>query len=152
MDRRIAPSRSLSKTGFTWLIGVIIVLNFAMAVFFVAVLRAFPVPVFLGADVLGVWLAFQISYRQARQAEVIQVSADEVSVAHELGAARRTVWRSPTAFTRVKVEAPGAHDAKVKLTLSGRSLTLGHALSPAEREDLAAALEQAIREARAERW
>ena len=152
LDRRITPTRSLSKRGFTWLIGLVIVANGAMAVFFVAVLRAFPVPIFLGVDVLGVWLAFQVSYRRARQTERIHVTADEVRITHELGPRQRTIWTSPTAFTRVSVAAPGEHDAQVQLHVSGRSLTLAHDLGPTEREELATALEKAIREARAERW
>ena len=152
MNARIAPTRSLSKRGFAWLIGVLIAFNLVMATFFGVVLRAFPVPVFLGLDVLGVWLAFRASYRGAGQAERVLVSADEVRVLHEIGRHARTVWISPTAFTRVDVEAPGEHETCVRLRLSGRSLTIGHALSPGERTDLAAALKTAIRDARAERW
>ncbi len=152
MDARLAPTRSLSKRGFAWLFGLLIAVNLAMAAFVIA-LRAFPVPFFLGLDVLGVWLAFRASYRGASgQAERVQVSADEVRVSHEIGRHSRTVWRSPTAFTRVAVEAPGESETRVRLQLSGRSLTLAHALSPVERTDFARALEAAIRAARAERY
>jgi len=152
MDARLAPTRSLSRRGFGWLLGLLIGFNLIIAVFMVLVLRAFPVPVFLGLDVVGVWLAFRASYRGAGQAERVRVTAREVRVLYELGARARTVWVSPTAFTRVEVEAPDAHEARVRLVLSGRSLTIGHALSPGERTDFAAALGRAIAQARAERW
>ena len=152
LDARLAPTRSLSKRGFAWLFGLLLLVNLGMAAFVIAV-GAFPVPVFLGLDVLGVWIAFRASYgRAAGQAEHVQVSADEVRVTHEIGRHRRTVWSSPTAFTRVDIEAPGEHEARVRLKLSGRSLTIGHALSPIERTDLARDLEEAIRAARAERY
>ncbi|MDR3509133.1 MAG: DUF2244 domain-containing protein [Caulobacteraceae bacterium] len=152
MDARIAPTRSLSKKGFVRLLAVIIAFNVAVGAFVVSI-GAFPVPVFLGLDVLGVWLAFRASYRGAAgQAERVQVCADHVRVLHEIGRHSRTVWTSPTAFTRVAVEAPGEHETRVQLRLSGRSLTVGHALSPMERADFAAALDQAIRSARAERY
>ena len=152
MDARLAPTRSLSKRGFAWLFGLLILVNLAMAAFLVAI-HAFPVPFFLCLDILGIWLAFRASYRGARgQAERVQVSADEVRVTHEVGRHIRTVWSSPTAFTRVAVEAAGEPETRVKLQLSGRSLTLAHALSPVERTDFAAALETAIRAARAERY
>lgn len=151
MDRRLTPNRSLSRQGFYWLIGVIVAMNLAIATFLIA-LRAFPVPIFLGLDIVGVLVAFRASYRSAGQAERVQVSADEVRVSHETPRSARTVWRSPTAFTRVTVEAPGEHEARVRLSLSGRSLVVAHALSPAAREGFAAELQTAIRQARAERW
>ena len=152
MDARLAPTRSLSKRGFAWLFGLVIAANLAMGVFVIA-LHAFPVPIFLGIDVLGVWLAFRASYRGAAgQAERVQVSADEVRVTHEIGRYARTVWTSPTAFTRVEVGSPGEHETSVSLWLSGRSLVLARALSPIERADFARALEKAIKAARAERY
>ena len=150
MDAVITPHRSLSRKGFAVLLGVVVAFNLAVGTLTV-VLKAFPVPIFLGADVLAVIVAFRASYRGAGQAERVQVTADEVSVAHEWSRGRRTVWRSPTAFTRVLVEAPTVHDTRVRLAMSGRALTIGHALSPGERSGLAEALERAITAARAER-
>jgi uncharacterized membrane protein len=103
-------------------------------------------------DVLGVLIAFRASYVSGRLAERVQVSAEEVRVAYEAVGRSRTVWRSPTAFTAVAVEFAGQHDARVRLRQSGRRLTVGRALSPKERGDFAAALERAIKKARAERY
>jgi uncharacterized membrane protein len=150
MDAVITPNRSLPRVGFYWLIGTLIVFNLICAAFFLAI-GALPVPVFLGLDVAGVIIAFRASYASGRLAERVQVSAEEVRVAYEAPGGSRTVWRSPTAFTRVAVEFAGEHDARVRLWLSARRLTVGRALSPKERGDFAAALEQAIRSARAER-
>ena len=150
MDAVITPHRSLSRQGFAVLLGVIVAFNLAVGTLMI-VLKAFPVPAFLGADVVAVIIAFRASYRGAGQAERVQVTADEVSVAHEWSRGRRTIWRSPTAFTRVVVEAPTDHDTRVRVAISGRALTIGHALSPGERAGLAQALERAIQAARAER-
>ena len=81
----------------------------------------------------------------------MRVSAQEVRVSHEIGRSARTVWTSPTAFTRVTVDARGEPEARVRLHLSQRALTIGRALSPPERVSFADALEDAIRKARAER-
>ena len=151
MDALLAPRRSLSKAGFYWLIGFLIVVNLAMAVFLL-VIGALPVPAFLLIDVVGVFIAFRVSYGRAGQAERVQVSADEVRVSHEAGRRARTVWSSPTAFTRVTIDAPGEPEARVRLHMSARALTVARALSPAERTDFADALEKAIRQARAERY
>ena len=150
MDARLVPHRSLSKRGFYWVIGAVIVFNILVGTLFVS-MGALPVPIFLGLDVLGVFLAFRASYRGARQAERVQVDADQVRVFYEIGRHARAVWTSPTAFTRVAVEDAGQHEARVRLSLSGRSLTVAAQLGPRERSDFAAALEEAIRQARAER-
>jgi uncharacterized membrane protein len=150
MDAVITPNRSLSRKGFVWLIGGLVAVNLAIATLMLA-LGALPVPIFLGLDVVGVLIAFRASYRGAGQSERVQVSAEEVRVLHQIGRSARTVWASPTAFTRVSVEAPGEPEVRVRLHLSQRALTLARALSPPERIKFADALEAAIRQARAER-
>ncbi len=151
MDAVLAPNRSLSKAGFYWLIGFLIAANLAIAAFLLAI-GAVPVPAFLLIDVVGVFIAFRVSYSRAGQSERVQVTADEVRVSHEFGARSRTVWRSPTAFTRVSVDQPGEHEARVRLHLSAQALTVARTLSPAERTQFGEALETAIRQARAERY
>jgi uncharacterized membrane protein len=151
MDAVITPNRSLPRAGFYWLIGILVASNLIMAAFFVA-MGALPVPVFLGLDVLGVFIAFRVSYARGRLAERVRVSAEEVQVAYETQGRSRTVWRSPTAFTAVAVERAGQHEARVRLRLSGQRLTVARALSPKERGEFADALERAIQKARAERY
>jgi len=151
MDAEIKPHRSLSKLGFYWVIGFVGLFNLITGCFFVLVLKAFPIPIFLGLDVLGVFLAFRLNYSGAGQIERVQISASEVKVLHQYGGRARTVWTSPTAFTKVALDGAGEHHARVRLHLSGRAVIIGAALSPPERDDLAAALEAAIKKARLER-
>ena len=150
MDAVITPNRSLSPRGFLILIGGLIALNVVMAAFFFTI-GATPVPFFLGLDLLAVFIAFQVSFRRARTAERVQVSAESVEVRHETPEGGRTVWRSPTAFTGVALEDAG-HASRVRLSVSDRRLTVGAALSPKERRDFGEALEAAVKQARAERW
>lgn len=149
MDAIITPNRSLSKRGFHVLIGGLLFINACWAAFFLF-LGAPPIPIFLGIDVLAVFVAFKVSYAAGRRLERVQVSADQVTVTHEWGRRSRMVWTSPTAFTRVDFHNDNG-DASVLLRLSDRALSLGDMLSPAERSDFAAALERAIRRARTER-
>jgi uncharacterized membrane protein len=150
MDAVITAHRSLPRRGFYWLIGVLLAFNVAIGALMIA-LGAFPVPIFLGLDVLGVWLAFRASYRSAGQSERVQVSAEEVRVLHQAGRYARTIWTSPTAFTAVGLDPADSPRARVRLRMSERRLTVGAALSPGEQAAFAGALEQAIRRARAER-
>jgi uncharacterized membrane protein len=151
LDAVLMPTRSLSRTGLYVVLGTLGLFNLLVAVLFF-VMGAKPVPIFLGLDFLAVLLAFHLSYRQARRRERVQVSADEVRVVHEVGAQKRTVWRSPTAFTRVEVEAKGQPEVRVTLALSRRRLVVAGQVSPQERADFADALEAAIRSARSERY
>jgi uncharacterized membrane protein len=151
LDAVLTPTRSLPRSGLFVLLGVLGLFNLLVAILFL-VMGAWPAPIFLGVDFLAVLLAFHLSYRQARRRERVQVSADEVRVVHEVGAQKRTVWRSPTAFTRVEVEAKGQPEVRVTLALSRRRLVVAGQVSPQERTVFADALQAAIRSARAERY
>ena len=151
LDAVLTPHRSLPKAGLFWLLGILAAFNIAVGTMFV-IMGARPVPVFLGLDFLAVLLAFHVSYRQARRRERVQVSADEITVLHEVGSQQRTVWRSPTAFTRVAIEARHEPEAKITLMLSRRRLVVAGQISPQERTAFADALEAAIKSARAERY
>jgi uncharacterized membrane protein len=150
LDTVISPQRSLPRRGLYVLLAVLIAVNLVMGTVFL-LMGAAPVPIFLGLDVIGVILAFHVSNSAPRTHERVQVSAEQVRVLHETGPVIRTVWSSPTAFTRVRLEDDGRYGAQVRLLLSGRRLAIGHALGPQERAGLAAAIDDAIRSARAER-
>jgi uncharacterized membrane protein len=150
LDAVIRPTRSLPRQGLLILLGLLIGINLVVGTGFV-LMGAAPVPIFLGLDVLGVSIAFWASNRQARSAERVQVSADHVTVLHEGRSGARTIWSSPTAFTRVRLEETGRYGAQVRLMLSAKRLTIGLALGPRERAGLAESIDNAIRAARAER-
>jgi uncharacterized membrane protein len=150
MDAVIKPNRSMSRQGLYVVMGVMIAFNLMVAVFLL-VLGAPPVLPFLGLDVLAVGLALRASFRAAERSERVRVTAEAVTVSREDEKGARVVWTSPTAFTRVGVEQPGEHEARVRLMMSRRRLTLVRALSPPERVEFAKALERAILDARAER-
>ncbi len=103
MDAVIKPNRSLPRQGFYVLIGIVTAINCAAAAVFLN-LGAHLVPVFLGADVLALAVAFLASYRSGEQVERVQVSAHDVRITRETSKACALVWESPTAFTRVTVE------------------------------------------------
>ena len=151
LDEVIARKPSLGKRGFFVLIAVLVCVNLGVGVMFV-MMGAPPIPVFLGLDVLAVWLAFRASYRQSLRRERVQVSADEVRVIREEGDRAETVWASPTAFTRVALEPRGRYAPEVAIRLSRKAVTVGRSLGPKQRSELAQAIETAIRSARSERY
>ena len=151
LDEVIVPHRSMPKRGFAIFIGLLIALNLAQGTMFV-ILGAPPIPVFLGLDVLAVVIAFRVSYAQANRRERVQVTADHVKVTQELGERSSLVWRSPTAFTRVLLDEPHEDEARVRLALSDRRMTIGGALGMEARRKLARKVDDAIRAAKKERY
>jgi uncharacterized membrane protein len=147
MDAVITPHRSLSRRGFIVLISVLTAINTATAAVFLA-MRAAPVPLFLGLDLIAVVVAFVASRRAALKRERIQVTTAEVRVVLESPKGEHTIWQSPTAFTRVALVGPDEDDADLQLRLSDRALGVARALTRSERRDFAVALERAIRRAR----
>jgi uncharacterized membrane protein len=147
MDAVITPHRSLSRKGFIILISVLTAINTATAIVFLA-MRAAPVPLFLGLDLIAIVVAFIASRRAALRRERIQVTAAEVRVVLETPKGEHTVWQSPTAFTRVALVGPDEDDADLQLRLSDRAVGVARALTRSERRDFAVALERAIRRAR----
>ena len=150
MDAVIRPNRSLSPRGFRILLTVVAVACTACAVVFVHVGAVFA-PIFAAVPLVAVIIAFRASFAAGRRVERVQVTAREIRVTHEAPGWSRLVWRSPTAFTRVAVLKDDERTVGVTLALSGREVPVAEALSPRERGEFALALQQAIREARAER-
>ena len=150
LDEVIRPNRSLTKTGLFVVLGVLAAFNLLIGGLML-ILHAYPVPIFLGFDMLGVTIAFRIYNRRALWGERVRVDADRVTVSHEGGALVKQVWSSPTAFTRVTLETEGLRSPEVTLHLSGRSTPVALNLGEAERERFAETLRRAISDARGER-
>jgi uncharacterized membrane protein len=135
-----------------WIImGVMIALNAVIALIFV-LMGAPPIPVFMGLDVLLLYLALNANYRAAQRGERVRVSAEQVEVVQEGVKNPQTLWASPTAFTRVEIDDMGEAEWRVRLMLSGKVLTLARGLSPEERQAFGLRLQDAVKAARAERW
>ena len=147
LDQRMSPRRSLSPRGLLILLSVLLLWN-ALICGFLLLIGAWPVPFFLGLDLVGVLIAFTVSNRRARSGERVRVSAEAVTVERGEG---QVVWTAPPAWTRVLRPPPGSR-APLRLTASGRSVAVGAALGVAERRRFAQALEHAVAAARQARW
>jgi uncharacterized membrane protein len=150
LDTELRPHRSLSKRGLFWVLGALLVFNLLIALFLFAI-GAYPVPLFLGLDFVGVLIAFHVSNRRAGGGERVQVTHDEVRVIGLKQGRAMTLWSSPTAFTRVEIDKADGLVARVRVRLRDRSHALADALGPAERAQFAMRLQTAMRSALAER-
>jgi uncharacterized membrane protein len=151
LDAEIRPFRSLSRAGFVLTMSLIGVVSFVAGVFYIAI-GAWPVMGFFGLDVLLIWLAFRLSYRQAQLVERVRVTADTVELERRRPSGASRTWRLPTYWARVRIDDPVEHASKLELRANGESLVVGAFLAPKERARFAETLRKAIAEAKDERF
>ncbi len=142
-DAVLSPNRSLPNQGFIAVMAFLIAVNTTMGTVFFLI-GAWPVVGFCGADVVLVWLAFKLSYRQGRLRERVHLTPNQMLVSRVLPSGHETRWRLSPHWTRVMIDRPVRHDSQVRLMSKGRTLILGSFLSPGERGEFAAALASAL--------
>jgi uncharacterized membrane protein len=99
---------------------------------------------FCGLDILLVWLAFRLSYRQGRLKERVRLTPGEMLVSRTLPSGHEARWRLDPSRTRVAIDRPVGHESQVRVMSKGRILILGSFLSPEERGEFAQALRAAL--------
>ena len=142
----LAPNRSLPNPAFIALMIAIGAISFTAGVIFIT-MGAWPVTGFFGLDLVLVWLAFKISYRDGRLREWIRIDARDIELVRRLPAGHVRRYRMPTGWTRLHHAAPGKHDSQIALVSSGKALVVGAFLSPHERDELAAAIKAGLEKA-----
>src|SRR4029078_9097194 len=71
----LTPHRSLSPTGFMILMGAVCLVSFGTGLLFY-LLGAWPVIGFMGLDVLLIYVAFRLNYREGRLYELVDLKED----------------------------------------------------------------------------
>jgi uncharacterized membrane protein len=145
MDATLTPNRSLSRQAFFLVIGAFAFANAIMATFFL-LHGAYPVSGFMGLDVLGLLWAFHVSYRSGRAVERVRVSPAAIEVSREAPDVEAAHWTASPMWARVQ-----DHPRAVRIAAGATSLMVGSFLSPAERDEFAAALSAALARARVQR-
>jgi uncharacterized membrane protein len=142
-ERVLLPHRSLPPRGFCVLMLVLGCVSVAVGIGFVAA-GAWPVVGFFGLDVGLLSLAFRLSYRGARQREILRLAGDAFTVERVGVRGERRVWRFQPFWLRVILEERSDHSNRLYLASHGRSLAIGDFLAPAVRREVAAALREAL--------
>lgn len=143
-DAVITPHRSLDRRGFTVLMLLIGGISFVAGIVFM-IAGAWPVLVFLGLDVLLVYLAFRFNYRAARARERVRLTRQELTI-RRLDHRGRGIEIGIQPYW-LKVEVVGDdRPEEIRLRSHGEVHTVGAQLSPPERaafaKELCAALDR----------
>ncbi len=141
----LQPHRSLPPRGFTVLMLAVAGVSFAVSLGFV-LHGAWPVTPFFGLDVALVYLAFRLSYRQARQREELRLGDDSLTVDRISIYGERRRWQFQPFWLRVRFEEQDEHTNRLVLSSHGRSLVVGSFLGPEERRGVARGLMEALRD------
>ncbi len=142
-DAILSPNRSLSNKGFRVVMVVVIGGNIFTALY-ATMLGAWPVFFFAGLDIVLVWLAFKLSYRQGLLHERIMLSPEKLSVSRVLPSGHETRWSLQPYWSSILLERPERHESQLCLVSHGRRLIIGSFLAPHERMELAEALAAAL--------
>jgi uncharacterized membrane protein len=144
----LTPHRSLGRTGFIVLMGLIGGISFvAGLVFFIA--GAWPVMGFFGLDVLLIYIAFKVSYRTAAAYEQVIMTPSTLTVRKVSHRGRVAEWTLNPVWVRLQREANEEFGIeRLFLVSHGRRLPVATFLGPAEKASFADALSAALGEAR----
>ncbi|TNE65144.1 MAG: DUF2244 domain-containing protein [Alphaproteobacteria bacterium] len=138
------PHRSLSRRHYNRMIAGLLLLCLIAAFRFFAV-GAWPVVIFVTIDILALWLAFHLSYRQARLHENIRLSAKDLIVTRVQPNGSAESWRFDPYWVQVKLVATeGGDDNMLVFSSHGERLQVGAFLTAAERRSLAEKLWRAM--------
>ncbi|MBB3773258.1 putative membrane protein [Angulomicrobium tetraedrale] len=141
---RLTPYRSLDPRGFLIVMIVVVAISFVCGTAFL-LMGAWPVFGLFGLDVLAIWWAFRINFRQARAMEEITVTPSLITVRQvEADGAAREARMNPL-WTRLDKELLEDFGVQ-KLTLFSRGVpvVVGAFLHAAQREELALELSLAL--------
>lgn len=153
LDLELRPHRSLPPAGFALLMAVLGGVGFVTGVLFLAI-GAWPVFGFLGLDVLGLYLAFRISYARARTtADRVRLSADALTLDRVRPRQPVRRWSFQPYWLRVVLDEGTANGRpRLVLTSHGRRVEIGAFLGPDERARVAGVLGEALRRYREPGW
>jgi uncharacterized membrane protein len=142
-ERVLLPHRSLPPRGFHLLMLLLGLVSLAVGIGFVAV-GAWPICGFFGLDVAALYLAFRLSYRSARQREILRLGGDDFTVERISIYGERRVWRFQPFWLRVVLEERADESNRLLVASHGRSLVIGDFLGPPVRRELAQSLRVAL--------
>jgi len=143
----LEPHRSLPPRGFLLLMMAIAGISFVTGLAFF-MLGAWPVAGFFGLDVLAIYLAFKLNYRDARAYETIKIEQGDLVLTAVDASGRRREHVFAAAWVRVLLDELHDGTNRLKLALHGSEVGFGSFLTDDERRQLAHELKGALIAAR----
>src|ERR1700682_3430637 len=136
----LTPHRSLNRTGFLVLMGLVSVVSFAAGTAF-WLMGAWPVFGFFGLNVLVIYWAFRINFRRALATEEIVVTPSELRVRRASHRGHVVEWVLNPLWVQLDQKSHAEFGIeKLYLVSRGRRVSIGSFLGADEKGSFAKAL------------
>lgn len=143
-DAVLRPNRSLGHREFRVMMILVSIVSLAVGGAFLWA-GAWPILGFFGLDVLLLYWAFRVSYRSGQAYETLQLTSDALVVRRvRPDGSPGGEWVFQPGWLKIRIDRPPTDRSQLVLSSHGRSLTVGTFLTPAERVEVADALEAAL--------
>src|SRR5258708_33309029 len=144
----LTPHKSLNRTGFLVLMGLVSVVSFAAGLGFL-LMGAWPVLGFFSLDVLAIYWAFRVNFRRAQATEEITITPSELRVRRVSHRGHVVEWVLNPLWVQLdrKTHAEFGIE-KLYLVSRGRRVSIANFLGADEKASFAKALTAALQAAR----
>jgi uncharacterized membrane protein len=144
----LTPHRSLNRTGFLVLMGFLSTVSFAAGLAFL-LMGAWPVFGFFGLDVLAIYWAFRVNFRDAKATEEIRVTPSELRIRRVSHRGDVVEWVLNPLWVQLDQKTHAEFGIeKLYLVSKGRSISIARFLGAEEKDSFAKALTAALQAAR----
>src|SRR5216684_4934011 len=144
----LTPHRSLNRTGFLVLMGFISAVSFAAGLAFL-LMGAWPVLGFFGLDLLAIYWAFRINFRDAKATEEIRVTPSELRVRRVSHRGHVVEWVLNPLWVQLDQKCHAEFGIeKLYLVSKGRRVSVARFLGADEKSSFAKALSAALQAAK----
>src|SRR4030081_66461 len=145
---RVTPHRSLNRTGFLVLMAFIGAVSFIAGIAF-WMMGAWPVFGFFGLDVLVIYWAFRVNYRDAKVTEEISVTHSELRVRRVSHRGHVVEWVLNPLWVQLDQKTHAEFGIeRLYLVSRGRRVSIASFLGPDEKASFAKALTAALQAAK----
>jgi uncharacterized membrane protein len=144
----LTPHRSLNRTGFLVLMGFLSAVSFAAGLAFL-LMGAWPVFGFFGLDMLAIYWAFRVNFRDAKATEEIRVTPSELRIRRVSHRGDVVEWVLNPLWVQLDQKTHAEFGIeKLYLVSKGRSISIARFLGADEKASFAKALNAALQAAR----
>src|SRR5216684_49367 len=144
----LTPHRSLNRTGFLVLMGFLSAVSFAAGLAFL-LMGAWPVFGFFGLDMLAIYWAFRVNFRDAKATEEIRVTPSELRVRRVSHRGQVVEWVLNPLWVQLDQKSDAEYGIeRLYLVSRGRRVSIGSFLGPDEKASFARALLAALQAAK----
>jgi uncharacterized membrane protein len=144
----IMPHRSLGRSGFRLVMTLVCLASVVSSIPFI-ILGAWPVAGFFGLDLLALYVAFLLNYRDGRGFEEILLTRVELLLRRVSPRGVTREWRFNPLWTKLDRRTNGEFGVeRLALVSRGEQVVFAQALSAAEKASFADALSGALAKAR----